>query len=113
VSLETLKGIKLKKVAKEDGGELADKENLTPTTAEANPFVMKLKRSGADRSPGGTPFRQSPTESTGDGFTPMLSNALKKKFQHANSPGSPRRSPQNRMAPSSPFSPISSPLRSH
>jgi hypothetical protein len=150
VSLEALKGVKLKKVTT-PAAAAAGQENQDPEAGgeklQQQPFMMKLKKSAADRSPGGTPYRQAPAESNGDGFTPMLSNALKKKFkvrcyvcllffllviellffflfsffffflQQANGPLSPKRSQQQqqqqRTAPSSPFSPMGSPVRSY
>ena len=118
VSLEALQGVKLKKV-QEGAKENQSPENILMQQQQQQPqFLLKLKKSGADRSPGGTPYRQAPVESTGDGFTPMLSNALKKKFKQANGALSPQRTPpQQKQAlkdiSGSPFTPIGSPLRGH
>ena len=115
VSLEALQGVRLKKVQDEN----LSSENLLLQQEKQQPqFLLKLKKSGADRSPGGTPYRQAPAESTGDGFTPMLSNALKKKFKQANGVLSPQRtpSPQKQVLTDIsglPLTPIGSPLRGH
>jgi len=46
-------------------------------------FVFqKLRKTNIVRSPGGTPLvRRNPEDSTGDGLTPALAHALRKKFQ--------------------------------
>jgi len=99
ISLSQLKKVKLKRTTvspkrltprrrdgqgssatKHSGGRRSHEKKRTPE----NPFKSRLRKRNVIRSPGGTPLVKNNYEmSMGDGLTPLLSNALKKKFHNA------------------------------
>lgn len=73
ISLQDLMAVSLKKTIR----PVKQKESHTPKP----PMMRQLRKSDVKRSPGGTPMRNKTNESDGEGLTPMLSRALKRKFR--------------------------------
>ncbi|XP_014674689.1 PREDICTED: proline-rich protein 11-like [Priapulus caudatus] len=85
ITLDALRSVTLKSSEKKrrSVGRRASKEN-----GGGGDFRSGLKRSRVDRSPGGTPLKRN-VEECGEGLTPTMTRALKKKFENTKTP-SPR-----------------------
>ncbi|XP_065831303.1 proline-rich protein 11-like [Oscarella lobularis] len=80
VTLTDLKGVTLRRVTRP-----SPRKTRKSASPEAFQLRKSLRKVNVCRSPGGTP-QISFKESSGDGLTPMMTKALKRKFKNARSP---------------------------
>ncbi|PFX18141.1 Proline-rich protein 11 [Stylophora pistillata] len=93
VTLRDLKSVRLKKNKEDDSLE---KIRLR-TPEEMVVMRRSLRKVNISRSPGGTPVVSDKALEHGTGLTPMMTRALRKKFQHAHPYSSPD-SPSKRQS---------------
>ncbi|PIK56527.1 putative proline-rich protein 11 [Apostichopus japonicus] len=92
VSLSDLQTLRLKRTSNSDAENLNPKMVLrNRISQEALQFRTQLRKVHVARSPGGTPMRRA-FRDEGTGLTPVMTRALRKKFQGLRTP-SPSNSP--------------------
>ncbi|XP_041438171.1 proline-rich protein 11 isoform X1 [Xenopus laevis] len=97
VSLSELQGLNLKMASKMVPRRLA---NIFKEASNCSPLDLRrrLKKVNMVRSPGGTPLYNRDNKENGTGLNPLMTKALRQKFQmaHPKSPSPLRSSPGNR-----------------
>ncbi|XP_040192766.1 proline-rich protein 11 [Rana temporaria] len=97
ITISALKGVSLKSASKVQPRRLA---HVFRDAHSKSPLDLRrhLRKVNMSRSPGGTPIYDRDNKENGTGLTPLMTRALRQKFQmaHPKSPSPLRMSPGNR-----------------